>query len=446
MKRVPSPPAPLPPGVYPKPGGGHYARVKVGASATSLRDQRSFGPEVSIPAIVAWQEQARKDLLKRHRAATPGSLAASVVEYLRLAQLSKANRERREQQLAWWCAQPAKLGAPVFSVKEVLAAADAGTALTKLPTLGAQARSMLDLKRVREVLAIGFAPTNPNVDPTEHAGTSNHYRMALYHLFSVLDQDEAQAVNPIAKVKVRPLPGAQLAGQDMRIVREVLKHVPTRFGRSSRVSELRLAVLAWVHITPKQLQQVDPPRHFHDVPNATREEIIGGVVTLTKPPRLKGRLKRIPPPETIPLNPWGVEAMRAFAAERAAWGTFSVPPLNRMFKRGCRKAQAALARQGVNVDLSAMTLYHLKHSLATAAQLASAGIVDRAGRMRQSPGVQRALDHASARTTAIYTQAAVDPAVRYVSAATAVYLDHLFTMPLVPPPTFTVVPKTGSDL
>jgi hypothetical protein len=87
-----------------------------------------------------------------------------------------------------------------------------------------------------------------------------------------------------------------------------------------------------------------------------------------------------------------------------------------------------------------MTLYHLKHSLASAAQQASGGLVDRHGVLRIAPGVQRALDHAHARTTRIYTQIAVDPMVRQVSASLSIFLADLFAHPLTAPAALRLVP------
>jgi len=442
----------LPAGIYAQPNGGYYSRVKVGSGATADKAQASWDPGTPLDKILRWQDTTRAAFLKK-RAEGParGTLAGDWQQYLAIGGLTKDNKTRRTQQGAFWCAQPAALGAPVLSVAQVQAEAAAAKAGQPVPnhgrTLGQVARTKLDLKRIREILAIAFAPSDADLDPTEHAGTSNHYRMALFHLFTVLDQDDPTAVNPIARVKTRPTQGAQLAGQDMRIVREILRQFPSRFGRSSLISELRLAVLAWIHITPKQLQQLEPASAFHDLPEASREDMIAGAITLTKPARHKGRQKRVPAPETIPLTPWGVEAMRAFAAEPAAWGKFSVASLNKAFRRACRRAQAALAEQGVVVDLSGMTLYHLKHSLATAASIASAGLVDRSGKVRQDPGVSRALDHASSRggrTTSFYTQAAVAPILLLVNATTARYLDHLFTVPLNAPAALRLVPKADA--
>lgn len=89
--------------------------------------------------------------------------------------------------------------------------------------------------------------------------------------------------------------------------------------------------------------------------------------------------------------------------------------------------------------------YHLKHSLATTASLASAGLVNRRGHIVQSIGVQLALDHARPQTTATYTQAAVDPLVRQVNALTTRYLDRLFQTSLLPEPTLKLVHRAEAD-
>lgn len=409
---------------------GSY-RVEVGPRHCRQRQRFKAGTPPKV--VVAWRARALLaiEAVGDQPRATPltDTLTADVQTYLRDADISKATQKVRTGQLAWWLAQDARVGEPVFTPAQVRDGARGPTG----HTLGDRHRHTVDPKRLREILLVAFAPTDETIDPTEHASTSRLYRTALSHLYSVLDQDDIHAPrNPLARVKPRPPKGAQPSGEDMRIVAEILKHVPSKFGKDGTVTATRLAVLAWVHITPDQLRKVDPARDFHDVPEATREEIIGGLVTLTKRPRLKGRRNRpLPPPETIPLNPWGVEALRAFAALPAAWGPkMSLSPLNKVVKRAARAAQAALRDQGVRVDLSGFTLYHLKHSLATAAAVASGGVMDRAGVIRQDPGLQRMLDHTHGRTTSIYTQAAVDPVVRQVNAALSLHLDRLFAVPL----------------
>jgi hypothetical protein len=402
----------LAPGIY-QDDHGITVRVKVGTGAAQRTDEARYPLGTAIKIMKAWQVQARAKLERLPVSSiSRGTFDADVIEYLRIAPITPTTRKVRTQQLKWWGQQPVEIGSR--------------------RTLGELRRGELDPKRIREILWESFKPTDPANDPTEFASTSNSYRTALNHLFSVLDADDPFAMNPVRKVAVRAQAAARPRGQDARIVREILKQVPSKFGRKSGRSALRLHVLAWVHITPTQLMQVNPPSDFHDRPDASRSDIVAGSITLTKHARLKGRQKLIPPPETIPLNPWGVDALRAFTADPDAWGKFSMSPLNKVFKRACTRAQSVLAKRGVIVDLSEMTMYHLKHSLATTASIAAAGLVDAKGKLRQDPGVQRALDHADPGITSIYTAASVDPLVRRVNAATSVYLDHLFKTPLAP--------------
>jgi len=438
----------LPRGVY-RDASGHYVRVKIGAGNEYTAQYRP--PEgTTVAQVLAWQERQRQRLRDEREHAERlqprrGTLEADVAEYLKDRRLSKSHKKRRTQQLAWWCAQPAALEAPTISVEDL--ARDPAKA-KRAGRLGLVPRAMLDPKRLRQILADAFAPIDPDADPTEFAGTSNHYRMALFHLFTVLDEDRPGAANPVRNVKIRPTRDAEPHGQDMRIVAEILRHIPSRFGYSGAVTEQRIAVLAWIHITPIELRRVDPPRHFHDVPDATREDILDGAITLTIPPRHKGQRQKLPAAHTIPLNPWGVAAMRAFAANPAAWGPFSGSSLNKVFKRACRRAQAALAKRGIAVDLSETTVYHLKHSLTTAAQLASPGLLDRQGRIQPAPGVQASVSHQQNRTTRFYTEAAVDPLVRLANAATTRYLEALFAQPLTPAPAvrLVTVKDRGSNL
>ena len=102
-------------------------------------------------------------------------------------------------------------------------------------------------------------------------------------------------------------------------------------------------------------------------------------------------------------------------------------------------ARGGAGARGIVVDLSETTVYHLKHSLSTAAQLASPGVFDRTGRVQPAPGVQASLSHQQARTTRFYTEAAVDPLVRLANANTTRYLEALFAQPLKPATTLRLV-------
>ena len=428
-------------------GSGFEARVSVGSGKTRLKEYAFFPPGTDVAVMATWVEQARERLTARRAINPPpdrDTLGALVRRYFADVDLTPTTTKVRRQRLAWWMAQPVARDAAVLSVETVTAEAEArargeatpdrGRTIGDVRVIKRDKLATIDadtLKRIREILRIAFAPTDRERNPTEFAQTSNHYRAALVHLFSVINVDVPAAVNPLATVAMRPTPGPTLAGQDMRIVREILKEFPTGHGRTPTRSLLRLAVLAYVPITPMQLSELDPLTMFHDVPDATREDMIAGAITLTKTVRRKGRMTRVPPPETISLTPYGVAAMRALADKRA-WGRFSCSPLNDAFKAAAARVQANLTARGVPVDLAGMTLYHLKHSLGTAVQIASGGVVDAGFKVKQNPGLVKAFDHHNATTTAIYTAAAVSPLVREAMTALSRYLDDLFERPLVP--------------
>ena len=412
----------------------YEVRAQVGAGKDALKDRQRFPAGASWIEMASWRLSAIK-ALEKQRGGGAGSFDADVARYLREAPITPANRTRRKQQLAFWAAQPAALDAPVLTVADVLA----GRRVPDATTIGESKRRDLTARRVRQVLAAAFAPTDPTNDPTEFAGTSNHYRIALYHLYTVLDMDAEDATNPIDKVAPRMPPAPARVGQDMRIVARILEAMSERRQRLASLTEKRAAVLAWCPITPVQLQRLSAT-DFRDVPNATRDEMIAGAIAVELKPRLKGRRKRIPPPSLEPLTPRGVEALRALVATPDAFVPWSTAALNKAFKIARDRTAAALAAEAIAVDLSKMTLYVLKHSLTATMSLASGGRVDaRTGEIVIPDGVRQMLGHGDAKTTRIYALGAVDPIKAEVSAATARYLDVLFTHPLGAPPAAPVV-------
>jgi hypothetical protein len=441
----------LPANIY-RAGAGYEGKVKVGTGASALRESQYWTVRDDA-AMLRWVSEARARLQKeRAKDPTPtaGTFAAGVQRYLALANLTPATLKVRTSQLAYWCAQPAALAAPVVTPAQYQAAPDErrGRTLGDVPLVRVGKSVSLPpavLDRIRKVLEGAFAPTDRDADPTEYGNTSNHYRQALYQVFRILNRNDPFAPrNPIALIETRARAGAKLSGLDLRIVREILGHVASRFGHHDGLGERRLAVLAWVNITPKQLAQLDPAKAFHDDPDATREAIAAGAVTLTKPPRHKGRAKVVPPPETIPLTPYGVEALRAYAANPPERAAFSVSSLNKQFKRAAGQAQASLAAAGVEVDLSAATVYHLKHSLASAMMQATNGLFDRRGELVIAPAVVKANDHRSARTTKIYTASAVAPILREANEAFTAWLDRRLAEPLTPPPSLRIVGRKAA--
>ena len=451
--------APLPKNIYKHASGGYEGKVAVGTGATACKESKYFTADTPFPVMETWVAQTRERLRTEHdrRAATlRGTLRSARDRYLAIATLSTENRKNRTRRLDFFMAQPAALAAPVLTPEQVRAEAAARARGESTPERGKLLGEVLlvkvpdqkeavtidgaTLERIRRILAIAFEPTDPEGNPTEFAETSNHYRQALVHMFTIVNRNVPNVLNPMSLVETRATAAARPSGVDMRLVREILKEFPAEFGRSSVRSQLRLAVLAYVHITPKQLSQLNPATDFHDREDASREDILRGVVTLTKAPRMKGRRKTVPAPETIPLTPYGVAAMRAFAADERAHGKFSLSPLNKNVKKAAARVQADLAARGVSVDLSGFTLYHLKHSLASAASFAAAGAVDRSWKVQQNDAVRIALDHGNADTTAIYTRSADWPILVMVNRKLTEFLDELFTKPL----TALKVVKTGT--
>jgi hypothetical protein len=401
-------------------------------------------PRDGVADARLWRDRKMREV-EHHRIPAGATLIAGMAEYLRPggpARLTKANRKRRTQQLEWWCAQLAAMDAPVLPwklVKEEKAARLGGEHVPyRGKTLGECFRSTeIEAARLSQILNTAF-PT-PEDDPAKYAATYNHYRLALWHLYVILDQENEYAANPVRHVEIRQGADAGEHGLDMRLVRGILEHAAKKSvqgGKPGLATRRRAEVLAWVHIRPTQLMKVDPLLHFRDLPNATREDILDGLVTVIVQPHLKGRKKkRLPAPEDLPLNPWGVEAMRAFAACPEAHGKFSMASANKYIQRGAARFQEALRQQGYHIDLSKFTLRHLKHSLASAADVATNGMMNRKTGLQIDEGVVGALGHSKARTTLIYTQVAVKPKVRRANELTTLYLEWLLKQPLVPAPT-----------
>jgi integrase len=410
--------------------GGFEVRVEVKGN----KERCYFPPGTSYADMQQWRTDAKQRL--RWGLASSGTFAADIVDHLHRHFVGRDTlKGRRAQQLAWWAAQPAKLDAPVRSVRVVRDEAkrvkaggkpdDVGTRLSDVK------RCDFDVERLQQILDEGFKA--PGADPLKHASTSSHYRTALYFLHTMLDKKNAHAVNPLDKVDVRQQRGAQYVGVDMRIVKLILDELPTKFGRDGLPSLTRAAVLAWCPITPKQLKELDVEKDFHDVAGVSRDDIIDGAVRVRLQPRFKGKRKVVPPPSWEVLTPYGVEALRTFAVTPEAWGAFSCSSLNKAVKAACRRVEERLREQGIRCDLSWFTLYKFKHSLAACMEAAS-GLVDASGRLKQSEGVQKVLGHERGSTTRFYTQGAVEPLKLAVNVRTSLYLDELLSKPLVPAP------------
>lgn len=401
---------------YANASGGWVRIAQLGSKRTNnlQRASRSFKADVPFKVREAWEE--RQLALFRQQAparVANDTLLGNVPTFMAGVTVKLATRKQMEQQLRWWCAQPLKPGTT--------------------RTLGACNRHDIPAERMAEILREAFAADDERLNPTQYANTSNHYRMSLYRLYAVLDK--GLLPNRVDQVPARITASPTDDGQDARIVREILRHLRSGNGAPPLQAEAILPVLAWVHITPIQFMRMDPRVHFHDVPDASVDDIVAGAVTLTVEPRHKiGKGKKLPAPITIPLNPLGVAAMRALLQQPTAWGRFSASSLNRQFKGARDRAIRALEQRGLTIppSLRTMTMYGLKDSLLTTARLASGGMVDRRGHLAAMPGVQAMAGHRDWGMTTLYTGAAVDPLTRQVNAATSRFLLDLLATPLTP--------------
>src|SRR4029077_19134923 len=101
----------------------YEVRAQVGSGPSAPKDRKRFPGDATPLEMQDWRIEALKRLGKGK--SQPGTLSARVSIYIAEAKLSPANRKRRAQQLAFWCAQPAAEGAPVLTVDQVLAEAEA---------------------------------------------------------------------------------------------------------------------------------------------------------------------------------------------------------------------------------------------------------------------------------------------------------------------------------
>jgi site-specific recombinase XerC len=352
------------PGIYRDPHG-HTARVSCGTGRNKVVKQERFGLDAPMKEMQDWQARERVKLidLTRSNAKTGGTFDTDILDYLRTADLSDATRVVREQQLGWWANQPGDDG----------------------KRLGRRRRYTLKSQELQRAWG--------RLD-TDNPFTLNLYRTAIGHLWSVLDGKNAP--NPVRDLARKPEPDALPRGVGYNVVRLILKYLPSKFGRKTRGTEIRLRVFAFAPVTPAQIKLIQPgDLHLDD---AQPWMLVRG--------RRKGRGA---PPRAKPLLPEAVAALRDFVA-CDLFGRFDVGVLRRGFKRARTRAAKEL-----RVDLSAMRMYDLRHSFGSML-FAATGNEGTVGKM---------LDHTSARTTARYTMSAVPAHLADANAAAAALLAAL---------------------
>jgi integrase len=339
-----------------------------------------------LPTLVAaWHREKMKllDALQQRGGRTDrGTLAADVVAYFKTARLSKQRRQERTQQLNWWCV-------------------DQGFGKRRRATL-----TPIELTQALNSLH-GTA-----------ASTRNHYRTALSNVFTILDGKNAP--NPFRDVPKIDEPPAARRDQPYELIAVILAKLRDRGAAKDTQSRTKawLRVLAYVPVTPKQLEQL------------RRSDVHWDAHEINTPGRDKGagtEAKRKP-------VPWqqGMDALRAFdgagcwdAEGRVRQPYPSRSSRLRTFKAALTEAIAELRVTRPDLDLSRadeMLVKDLRHSFLTEV-LRVTGNLDVTAEFA---------DHKDKATTLRYAQGAVAGVLKQAGAKLA----EAFAArpPYVPPP------------
>lgn len=343
------------PGIYQDAHGiGVVARIGSGATERKSQEVR-FPLGTPTPVMEACWHRLKKDLLESRARdgdspVRRGTFADDVRLYFKTAQLSPKRVEERTQQLAWWVSGPAKFGSRLRA--------------SLLPGEIRRALNTLDLA----------------------ASSRNKYRMALSHLFTILDGKNAP--NPCRDVPQDKEPDAERRDQPYELIDLILSILgdASRPGEGLSKGKARLRVLAYAPITSAQLSRITEA----DVDLERAELWVHG---RKKGKGTKGKQK--------PLMPEGVAAFRAYAAA-GCWG--APPPsgssLLKMFVGARDKAIAILRETRPDVDLSRadqMLVKDLRHSFGTMVYRTTGSL----------SATSALLDHADAKTTLRYAQGAI---------------------------------------
>lgn len=160
-------------------------------------------------------------------------------------------------------------------------------------------------------------------------GTVIKRRMGLLALWHTLDGRDAP--NPVRASAAPRAPKPEARGLPYDVIARILAAMPDSLGKR------RITVLAWTGLPPGLLAQVQ----VNDL------NLTAG--TLRVRPRRKGAGVEA---RTLPLLPQAVAAFRAFD-QAHAYGPYSLPSLNQVFVRACRRTVP---------PVPGVSLYDLRHS------------------------------------------------------------------------------------
>jgi integrase len=255
---------------------------------------RTFPLGTPTETMRAWVTKERETYATGR--AVAGSFAADIAEYLtRVTAL--VTYPQRSKQLAMW---RVALGAD--RPRRTITTADIDRVL-------------------QDWLLAGLAP-----------GTVKKRRMVLLSMWHTLDGKHAP--NPVRASASPREPKPEARGLPYPVIQRLLDAMPPSTGK------LRITVLSWTGLPPGMLGKVQP------------DDLNLPAKTLRVRPRRKGAGVEA---RTLPLLPQAVEALRAFD-QAHAYGPYSIPSLNQVFVRACRRADP---------PVTGVSLYDLRHSFLT---------------------------------------------------------------------------------
>lgn len=339
---------PLPPGIRRTPYG-FEVRARIGSRTTKTVLERSkhFPKDARVKEMKAWRASetvALRAELASRIGPTPvrGTLAEDIDRYLKVVQ-AMPSLASRTRDLEAWRDRYGDVPRSALTAERIRAQ------LHEWRTLGPR-------HRVRR----GRRKGDPAIVTTVAGGLSasacNHRRIALGHLFTVLDGK--RAANPVRDVPPFREPAPEPRARDLG---ELLRAID---GVASNRQRARLQVLLWTGM------------RGHSELSRMRPEYLDLEAKICHVPTSKAaRTFRV-----VTLNDHGVKAWQAFIAADA-WGEFDRTALRTAFLRATKKA-----------GLGRIRLYDLRHSQATALLKAGADLAD----------VQQFLGHTSPRMTRRY--------------------------------------------
>lgn len=356
-------------------------RYRVYGRAHGRFYSRIFPSNTTLPKMRAWREQERQRIKLGLRDQEEAAAAAPVFGF----------RADAERYLEAVCALPTWKTRCKDIREWVEVFGDRPRAEISPAEIRAQRDRWLTLGPRMEQQRVNGKWAWVRVSKPLSASSVNHRLRALRNLWTVLDGRHAP--NPVADVPEAEEPGDIPRAIPPAIITAILDAIPDR-GRPPRrkdgrkrsrptlsMTKARLGVMAWTGLPPAQLGQIDEK----DV------DLEGRRVYVRR--RKKGRGVAA---SWRPLTAKGVEAFEALAAADA-WGPFSPSAARHTFRRAAVKVQRELAEAGIVVDLSDVTPYDLRHSVATDTLRAT-------GDLHATAAL---LGHSDLRTTERYAAAAV---------------------------------------